>query len=648
MTAISARFDDLTSDTAWVFGMPHETITAHCLGDVRGVLRAVDVATRAGAWAWGYVSYEAAPAFDSALRVRTADAEGPPLACFAIGPAPSIEPAIRLPDDDPVRPRIAHMPGLEHVPATEVTADTDNTSGTGVLGAWRCAWTKEQHAAGVERARTTIAAGTTYQVNLTTELRRAFDGDPLALYARLAHAQRGAYHAYLDICAGHAIDQSPGRHVIASASPELFFRWDEDGITTRPMKGTARRGTTNDEDGRIRAALTASAKQRAENVMIVDLLRNDLARIAEVGSVRVPTLLRPERYDTVWQLTSDITARPRADVGLEDVFAALFPCGSVTGAPKVAAMGVIADLETSPRGVYCGAIGMVAPPGSPFRARFSVAIRTAVIDRAGRTAGYGTGGAVTWHSNPRDEYDEMLAKARILDEQPGDFQLLETLRFDPATGLRNLDRHLARLVDSARYFGIPADLTEIRARLTSMVEDMAESTAAAFPHDTEPDTLPSTKGSIHRVRLLLSRTGWLTVEHAPFVLSDTPVTLALDTRPTVTGRWTRHKTTRRDHYDAAAARHPQADDVILVDESGHALETTRANLAALIDGRWCTPTASRGCLPGVERQRLIEAGVLRERDITAAELRESSGLAVVSSLRGWRLATLLPPTRPSA
>ncbi len=646
MTAMTARFDDLISNTAWVFGVPHETITAHCLGEVRGVLRAVDLATRAGAWAWGYLSYEAAPAFDPALRVRAPDAGGPPLACFAIGPAPSIEPAIRPPDNEPGQPSTAHDP------ATDVTDSTDDP------GAWRCAWTKEQHAAGVERVRAAIAAGTTYQVNLTTDLRRAFDGDPLALYARLAHAQRGAYHAYLDIGAGrdtgdiadHRADRGenpggsrgvrPGRHVIASASPELFFRWDDDGITTRPMKGTARRGATNAEDDRIRAALTASGKQRAENVMIVDLLRNDLSRIAEVGSVRVPTLLRPERYDTVWQLTSDITARPRANIGLDDVFAALFPCGSVTGAPKVAAMGVIADLETSPRGVYCGAIGMVAPPGSPFRARFSVAIRTAVIDRTGRTAGYGTGGAVTWHSNPRDEYDEMLTKARILDEYPGDFQLLETLRYDPATGLRDLDLHLARLVDSARYFGIPADLAAIRAQL--------ESTAAAFPRDSGQGTLRSTADGIHRVRLLLSRAGRLQVEHAPVVLSDTPVTLALDTRPTVTGRWTRHKTTRRDHYDAAAARHPHADDVILVDESGHALETTRSNLAALIDGRWCTPPLSCGCLPGVERQRLIEAGVLRERDITPADLRDCGALAVVSSLRGWRPATLMPVIGPSA
>ena len=269
---------------------------------------------------------------------------------------------------------------------------------------WRPDWSDADHRRAVERVRERIAAGDTYQVNLTDRLRAPFDGDPTELYADLAAAQAGAHNAYLDL----------GRHVLASASPELFFDWDGDVLRTRPMKGTAARGFSPDDDRRRGEELRSSAKERAENLMIVDLLRNDVSRVARVGSVDVPALFELEGYPTVWQLTSEITARTRADVGLVDVFRALFPCGSVTGAPKRASMQIVCELEPAPRGVYCGAIGLVAPPGGPFRARFGVAIRTAVVDRERRTAVYGAGGGITWGSDPAAERAELLAKAAIL------------------------------------------------------------------------------------------------------------------------------------------------------------------------------------------------------------------------------------------
>jgi para-aminobenzoate synthetase/4-amino-4-deoxychorismate lyase len=369
-----ARFDDLRAGTALRCPPPFQVLTARTPEDVVPLLADVERATAAGHWAFGYVGYEAAAGLDPALPVAAADPDGPPLAWFGLCGPPADVPPVDA--------------------AALQTAPPD----------WQPDWSDADHRRAVDRVHEHIAAGDTYQCNLTDRLRAGFDGDPEGLYADLGRAQAGAHHAYLDL----------GRHVIASASPELFFQWDGERLRTRPMKGTAARGRTADDDRRQGDRLRASPKERAENLMIVDLLRNDISRVARVGSVDVPGLFVLERYPTVWQLTSEITARTRADVGLVDVFRALFPCGSVTGAPKRASMQLIRDLEPGPRGIYCGAIGLVAPPGAPFRARFSVAIRTVVVDREAGTAVYGAGGAITWDSEAAAERAELLAKAAIL------------------------------------------------------------------------------------------------------------------------------------------------------------------------------------------------------------------------------------------
>ena len=273
-------------------------------------------------------------------------------------------------------------------------------------------------------------------------------GDPFGLYRDLAVGQRGAHNAYLDL----------GRFAVASASPELFFERTGDQVLLRPMKGTARRGLNLREDEALAHRLRSSSKEQAENVMIVDLLRNDVARVAETGSVTVPALFTVERYETVLQLTSDVSARLRPGTGLVELFRALFPCGSVTGAPKASSMEVIASLEPTPRGVYCGAIGLVGPPSARVRARFSVAIRTAVVDTATGDAVYGTGGGITWDSEPAAEHAEVLAKAAVLSARPRDFELLETMRYEPHRGLRNRDRHLRRLAESAEHLGFRFDM----------------------------------------------------------------------------------------------------------------------------------------------------------------------------------------------
>ncbi|GIF23701.1 para-aminobenzoate synthetase/4-amino-4-deoxychorismate lyase [Actinoplanes tereljensis] len=357
-----ARFDDLTAGRALAFPPPRRVVSTDRVSEVPQVLAEVERATAGGDWAYGYVAYDVAP-------------DSPPPAWFGITAPPT--------DVAPVTPP---RPG-----AAEPTR-------------WVPGWSAAEHARAVDAVRKRIAAGDTYQCNLTDRLETDFTGDPFALYAQLATAQRGGYNAYLDL----------GRYVIASASPELFFEQSGNKIRTRPMKGTAERGQDATHDREQAQRLRTSAKEQAENVMIVDLLRNDLGRIAELGTVEVTDLFTLEPYPTVWQMTSEITARLRPGTGLADIFTALFPCGSITGAPKTSSMAIIRDIERGPRGVYCGAIGMLAPPTEPLRARFNVAIRTAVIDRQTGRAVYGAGGGITWGSDPAAEHAELLAKAAVL------------------------------------------------------------------------------------------------------------------------------------------------------------------------------------------------------------------------------------------
>jgi para-aminobenzoate synthetase/4-amino-4-deoxychorismate lyase len=372
-----ARFDDLVSGTAVRCPRPHTIVRASRRDEVVPLLHEVERATDAGDWAFGFVSYEAAGGLDAALQTAEPSPDGPPLAWFGLcGPPLAVTPVAAGPPGAALR--------------------------------WTPDWSDQQHRSAVEAVRARIAAGLTYQCNLTDRFRAGGVSDPEELYRHLAHAQGGRYNAYLDL----------GDLVIASASPELFFEWAGDLLRTRPMKGTATRGCTPADDGDRARALRTSAKERAENLMIVDLLRNDLSRVARTGSVDVPALFTLERYPTVWQLTSEVTARARDGVGLADVFRALFPCGSVTGAPKASTMRLIRDLETSPRGVYCGAVGLIAPPGRAVRARFAVAIRTAVVDRVSGTAVYGAGGGITWGSEAAAERAELFAKAAVLRQTP--------------------------------------------------------------------------------------------------------------------------------------------------------------------------------------------------------------------------------------
>jgi para-aminobenzoate synthetase / 4-amino-4-deoxychorismate lyase len=591
-----ARFDDLQAGTAITFPVAQRTLTAERVDDVVPVLEEVERATDAGKWAFGFVAYEAAAALDPGLAVHRVPAGGPPLLWFGLSDEPV--PAGRLDAPDVLASRSCRCTQSPSGPSE---------GGVGYTVSWDRAWTVSAYHRDVARVREAIAQGETYQCNLTVRMRGQFAGAPLAMYSDLALSQRGAYNAYLDL----------GRFAVASASPELFFERTGDDLLLRPMKGTAPRGRTLVEDEQQATVLRASAKERAENVMIVDLIRNDVARIAQVGSVRVPELLRTERYETVVQLTSDVVARLRPGVGLTELLRALFPSGSVTGAPKASTMRLIRELESTPRGVYCGAVGFVGPPDARVRARFNVAIRTAVIDRGSGTAVYGTGSGITWSSDARAEHDEVLTKTAVLDHRPRRFDLVETMRHDPERGLRNRDRHLRRLADSAAHFGFRFDLAFV-------MHELRERLAGVGPA---------------RVRLLLGRDGTLGIDLEPLPSETGLVVLAVDDEPVDSAsRWLRHKTTLREAYDRRRRRFPHADDVVMVNERAELTEVTRANIAVRLDGRWWTPPLRSGCLPGVERGRLIDRGTLAERVLDVADLQRAEEIAVISSLRGWRAA----------
>ncbi|HJV26959.1 MAG TPA: aminodeoxychorismate synthase component I [Aromatoleum sp.] len=365
------RFDfpaDAVGAAPLHFTRPRLRLVAHRPEAVPAVLARADTLARAGEWVAGFVTYEAGAAFDPAFRVRPRSSL--PLAWFGVFDAPTAA-------DDPV-------------PPAAVRCDD-----------WQPSVERDRYDADIGRILDHIRAGDAYQINHTIRLRGRFDGDPYALYQHLRARQPTGYCAMLDL----------GRHRILSLSPELFFRRDGERLISKPMKGTSPRASDPTED-RLRAdALRESAKNRAENLMIVDLIRNDMSRVARPHSVSVPDLFAIETYPTVHQMTSTVSAELRSNVDLADIFAALFPCGSITGAPKIKAMEIIAGLEAEPRGIYCGAIGLLKPGGD---AVFNVAIRTLALDGMTGRAEYGVGGGITADSDANDEYEEMRAKARIL------------------------------------------------------------------------------------------------------------------------------------------------------------------------------------------------------------------------------------------
>ncbi|NRF66042.1 aminodeoxychorismate synthase component I [Aquincola sp. S2] len=558
------------------FGAPLRVHATHTVGGVRGVLDAVADEAAQGRWCVGYLRYEAAPAFDAALVTHPHDSNAGPLAWFGVH-----EEALPLPA--PVRDG-ARVDWQDLPPRSRFDADISH-----ILAA--------------------IAAGELYQVNHTATLQgRLCAGDPRALFDALRRAQPRAYAAFID--AGH--------EQILSASPELFFHWDDGRIESRPMKGTAARGNTPDEDAALAAALRASDKERAENLMIVDLIRNDLSRFAEPFSVHVPRLFALQAWPTVWQMSSVVEARTRPGTTLTDVFAALFPCGSVTGAPKVQAMRMIRRLEPAPRGVYCGAVGIVQPGGA---ATFNVPIRT--LRLAGDRATCGIGSGITADARADGEWQEWRTKRGFVERASAPFALLETMRLDGGV-FRERDAHLARLARAAAHFGFACDPGVIGAALDAL--------AAERPQ------------GCWRVRLLVDVAGQPALEvHAH---EDWPgprrVQLAASALAEAGGEFVRFKTTRRAHYDALAPRDPGAFDTLLWNAAGELTEFTRGNACfELADGRWVTPPLHCGLLDGIGRAAALREGRVSEAVVRVDELPQVRRIAFFNSLRGWIDVTLV-------
>ncbi|SFU45272.1 aminodeoxychorismate synthase component I [Pseudoduganella namucuonensis] len=478
----------------------------------------------------------------------------------------------------------------------------------------------------IRRIRDYIAAGDTYQVNYTYRLRFDAFGSLPALYRRLRARQPVPYGALV------ALDDGGG---VLSLSPELFVRHAGGELTARPMKGTAPAAAAGEEaeNQRRAAALAADPKNRAENLMIVDLLRNDIGRVARTGSVEVPALFEVRRYSSVLQMTSTVRARLRPDVTLAGIFHALYPCGSITGAPKRRTMEIIAELEPAPRGLYTGAIGWFDPPAEGEAIGdfcMSVPIRTLALrpPRGGvRRGEMGVGAGIVHDSDPRDEYAECALKARFLTGLSNDFELFETMYATREDGVRHLERHLARLAASARYFGYAHDEAAARAHVALAVAAMAPATPT-------------------RLRLALNQAGAYSAQQGALAPLAEPVRALLAADATSADElFLRHKTTIRTRYDAAwrAAEARGAFDTLFFNERGELTEGGRSSVFVRLDGRWLTPPLSSGLLPGVMRAMLLDdpAWGASEAVVTRDMLARADAIVLCNALRGPLRATLV-------
>ncbi len=505
------------------------------------------------------------------------------------------------------------------------TASGNASQRSAGIARMRASVTEAEFTAAIARIQAYIEAGDTYQINYTYRMRFDAFGSLYALYRRLRARQPVPYGALVALPDGRAL---------LSMSPELFVRHAQGEVLARPMKGTAGASGDAQQDAARAAALAADPKNRAENVMIVDLLRSDLGRVAQFGSVKVPQLFEVQRYSGVLQMTSTVQARLREDASLADVLTALYPCGSITGAPKRRAMQIIRELEPDPRGFYTGAVGWFDAPAAGRRIGdfcLSVPIRTLVLQAPAsdgvRSGEMGVGAGIVHDSHATQEYAECRLKAQFLTGLSNDFELFETLHATRSEGCRHLDRHLQRLRASASYFGFVHDEEDIRQTL--------QKTCAALP-----------PGQAHRLRLALNQAGACHVQTAPLQPLPGPVRVLLATQPTEAGDlFLRHKSTVRDRYDAAwrAAEAQGAFDMLFFNTDGELTEGGRSNVFVKLAGRWYTPPLACGLLPGVMRAVLLDdpAWNAAERRLTLDDLRAAQELVLCNALRGVLPATVV-------
>ncbi|MXO65839.1 aminodeoxychorismate synthase component I [Altericroceibacterium endophyticum] len=582
---------------ARLFENPRALFIARRPEDVPGILQQAEQAQQEnGGILAGYLSYEAGLALEGRLETLAAPRCGSkgPLVWFGLF-------------DNETRIASYAVPqwladhgsaGAADRPATLGPLDPQISTGA--------------YCAAFDRLQQAIRAGDIYQANLTFPLAGAAEGDPLEIYARIR----------AEAAAGHGGIIFDGSHWLLSFSPELFFELKGDRVECRPMKGTRPRGTTPERDAELARELAASAKDKAENLMIVDLMRNDLSRVARPGSVQVDAPFTIETYPTVHTMVSTINAVMQPQKGAMDVIRALFPCGSITGAPKIRAMELIDEVERDARGPYCGSIGAIDAAGN---ASFNVAIRTLRLtpgENQRHSAELGVGGAIVADSDAMDEWRECLVKGGFTRKTAGGFDLIETMGFHPENGIPELELHLGRIKASAAELGFHFDRHEARNRIQAVCFELEQ---------------PA------RLRLLLARSGAITLDAGPMPARPMaePVQCIALPHPTVAGDWRlRHKTTDRHFYNDAlsVARENGAVEAVLVREDGRVSEGCYTNIFVERGGMLYTPRLSLGLLPGILRQSLIDGGKAEEADIMLDEL--GDGFWIGNALRGLMRATL--------
>ena len=598
----SLWFESTASETrhgdSLFFSNPLETLTLHVGDDIAVWLEQLESQLDAGYCLAGWLGYEAGYLLDPALAACVSSADDRDvLGWFGV---------YRHPE------RFSR----EAVEAEDAAVASQSCA----ISGFDFEFGEAEYCRSIERLREEIAAGNVYQVNFTGRCRFTFDGSPEALYVSMKRRQPSPWSAFLN---------TGDRHVL-SFSPELFFVRDGHLIETMPMKGTAPRRERPEEDLAEKAGLAVCEKNRAENLMIVDLLRNDLGRVCMTGSVQASGLFETQTYPTLHQMVSTVRGELRAETRLRDLFRALFPSGSVTGAPKVRAMRLIRELERSQRGVYTGAVGFMLPEG---RMAFNVAIRT--IELQGRSGMYGTGSGIVWDSDPRAEFRECMLKTRILadlvpptaSDVPGIF---ETIQWNGWEFLL-ADDHLDRLFSSASALGFEFDRDAVVAALSGKARELL------------------TLGGRHRVRLTQHRDGNVTLASEPFSLdaSGQPVRICIaaervDSRDPLL----RHKTVIRERCDRAfrEAQESGFGEVLFLNERGEVTEGAISNILARIGRRWFTPPESCGLLNGVYRRYLLRTRPwISEKSISLEELRQADMVLICNSLRGMRRAEIIMP-----
>ncbi|SPE28999.1 Para-aminobenzoate synthase, subunit I [Candidatus Sulfotelmatomonas gaucii] len=613
-----------------LFTAPLRVCTAYTAEEILDLFAAIEHGVAEGRCAAGFFTYECGNCFEPKAGMRPPPA-GTPLAWFGIyersyvfnHEAGEFEGAIP-PGLERMRTDKRSVTGHEFTRAEQPQKNAGALVPEETLDA-SFTLTEAEYAQRIAAIHEWIRAGDVYQLNFTAPFRVNAPGSVASHYARLRARQPVNYGAFLH--------WQPG-HYVLSFSPELFFRVDRAGdarrIVTRPMKGTAPRGRTTREDRQVSEWLRTDAKNRSENLMIVDLLRNDLGRLARFGTVRVEDLFNVERYPTLWQMTSTISAELRPGIGFHDIFRALFPCGSITGAPKVRAMQLIAELEKEPRGIYSGAIGFF----SPQQTVFNVAIRTLAL--SGGQGTFGAGSGVVIDSDPAEEFRECLLKAKFLTDpahrtsdrlivsQPDEFFLIETMLWNGAYTLLNL--HLDRLADSADYFGFACD----RAAIRSALEQHARQFVDASPR---------------KVRLLLiDADGNFSINSEPLASSADPARVRISSHRTDPADPTLyHKTTQRPLYalEYQKATRNGYDDVLFLNLRGEVTEGAISNVFIEKEGRWFTPPIECGLLAGVYRRHLLETRPdIEERVLTLDDLHSADVVYLTNAVRGLRRVTI--------